>query len=294
MKMIVSIQGHSQRANKELADKVLLEGVNYIRTDSNIHNRKQTLGLKKDKTYEYYITPTIEYIDQVHKWAKYVCIDCRRNNPNINVLIQHCIDNNIKYVADIESLDDVKNIIDRKPSFVSTTFCHSKIDKLKIIREIKEHVQNIPPVIAEGGYSLQKKEEIEYLKKLDIDFLCVGKDISGIDLITNDYMKLLDSEKKERSKIIAVDIDDTIFSYISAADRKSYNNPVPNYAEIFKINQLIKTNLIFYYTGRNWGLYDKTYIQLREVGCKLDQLVCGKLPFSYYIDKDALKSISEL
>ena len=294
MKLIVSIQELSTYSTKELAKKALSNGASYIRTDRDIKSKGKTLGLVKNKEYEFYITPTIQDIEEVSKWAKYVCIDCRKENPNLKELLKYCNDNDIKFVADVEKIEDVVFVLNYTPQFISTTFCYNKTDKLNIIKQIKERVNKIPPIIAEGGYSLTKKYELDFLKELDIDFLCVGKDIAKVDLLTDDFYKYINEPIIERKEIIAVDIDDTIFKYNNIIDRRTYNNPIPVWEEIFRINVLRKKYLIFYYTGRNWGLFDFTRKQLNEFGVEYDNLICGKIPFSNYIDSDNLKSSTEI
>ena len=97
---------------------------------------------------------------------------------------------------------------------------------------------------------------------------------------------------------IFVDIDETICFY-DGMNRLGYNNAIPNYDNIAKINKLYKEgNHITYWTGRGTvsqiDYYTLTVEQLGEWGCKYHELSVGDKPDYDLLICDKTKRIEEL
>ena len=93
-----------------------------------------------------------------------------------------------------------------------------------------------------------------------------------------------------------IDIDDTLLLY----PKKEYKNiedryidAIPDWKEIQLLNDLYSHGyIIILQTGRNWDKYEKTKLQLDEIGIKYNELIMGK-PQGIYIDKDSFKTLKE-
>jgi N-acylglucosamine-6-phosphate 2-epimerase len=184
--LIVSIQKYTQPTTQELALKSIQGGAVAIRTDQEIKCEKPIIGLKKLGGKEFYITTTRDAILEVSKWSDYVAIDSRKGNTEIELLYAHCHVTNVKIVADIETVEDVQNVLSicnksriKKPEYFATTFAFN----CKIIKEIKE-ISDIP-VIAEGGYSSRLSMNIA--RHAGADNICIGTAISDIETQTKKY-----------------------------------------------------------------------------------------------------------
>ena len=97
--------------------------------------------------------------------------------------------------------------------------------------------------------------------------------------------------------IIFVDIDDTICYYPKNVDKKNYNNAVPYWERIKKINNLYNSgNTIIYWTARgtmtgiNW--FHTTYDQLILWGCLFTELRMNKPVYDLFIDDKNINSES--
>ena len=109
---------------------------------------------------------------------------------------------------------------------------------------------------------------------------------------------------KQHSKLIAVDLDDTLCfrpKEIEHSGKNKYSNcePIPDNIEL--INKLYDNgHEIFIYTARGMftynmdvakvyaNLYQHTVDQLNKWGVKYNRLVMGKQPFDYLLDDKAL------
>jgi len=189
--LIVSIQGYSRGTTQELAEGAVQGGAVAIRTDQPISTKVPVIGLEKIPNKSYYITTSRDSIIRCMAWSNYIAIDSRRGNNDLEILLAHCHINNINVVADIRTLDDVKNLLTiceeqniRKPAYIATTFDYdmSYIQKLVIIKAIKSYSDI--PVIAEGGYS--KLDEVKGVLKL-CDNVCIGASVSDIEKLTKKY-----------------------------------------------------------------------------------------------------------
>ena len=88
-----------------------------------------------------------------------------------------------------------------------------------------------------------------------------------------------------------VDIDNTI----CISKDSDYNNCVPMFDRIKKINELYnKGHIIVYWTARggNSGIdwKDKTHSQLAAWGCRYDELQMNKPVYDVWIDDKAINS----
>jgi putative N-acetylmannosamine-6-phosphate epimerase len=191
--LIVSIQGYTQELTQNLADMIKDENIAAIRTDRHIYTNIPLIALKKNMTFKYYITPTIEDLSHC-QWGNYTAIDCRKGNDNIVKLFQMAERYNQKIVADIECLDDVLNILELQkndkiilPSFFATTFSFfhtgGELPDLELIKEITKNT--FVPVIAEGKY----KTPIQVLTAYEMGAhnVCIGAEISDIKYLVNKF-----------------------------------------------------------------------------------------------------------
>jgi len=99
-------------------------------------------------------------------------------------------------------------------------------------------------------------------------------------------------------KKIWVDIDETICFY-DGVDRLGYKNAIPNYKNIAKINKLYDDgNFIKYWTARGSeskiDYYELTEMQLKQWGCKYQELSVGDKPAYDLLICDKTKRIEDL
>jgi len=94
---------------------------------------------------------------------------------------------------------------------------------------------------------------------------------------------------------IFVDIDDTICFYNSKVKDLNYNNAIPNFQRIQKINDLFEQgNKITYWTARgsvtgiDW--FEITQKQLETWKCKYHELRMGKPAYDLFIDDKNINS----
>ena len=96
--------------------------------------------------------------------------------------------------------------------------------------------------------------------------------------------------------IVYVDIDDTICYCPENMDKLDYTNRIPYHDRIQRLNVWYKTsNITLVYwtargtlTGKNW--FQITYEQLKEWGCKFDELRMGKPAYDLFIDDKNINS----
>ena len=190
--IIVSIQGYSQETTQELAIHAVDGGAVAIRTDHEIKVSVPVIGLKKNNQ-KYYITTNRTDLIAVSKWSDYVAIDSRKGNPDLELLYSHCHLSCIPIVADVETIEDVKNIIvmcnERniiKPNYFATTFNFnlSQLEKKNNIEKIQD-ITDIP-IIAEGGYTNETGILLAKLSK--VNNICIGTAISDIKKNTQRFM----------------------------------------------------------------------------------------------------------
>lgn len=188
--LIVSIQNYSLQTTQELAENCQAAKIAAIRTDNPIISEIPIIGLKKNKK-KHYITTDIMDIDSVAIWADYIALDCRKENSDLFFLLKYCSKNNFKIIADIENINDVKNIINickkenlKMPVSIATTFSDNNID---LIGEIK--LKYNFHVIAEGGFQYMK--QIFEAIKNGANNICIGAAISDIFNLTKKYCDII-------------------------------------------------------------------------------------------------------
>jgi len=160
--LIVSIQGYSEGTTKELSREAMNGGAVAIRTDKNINTHDvPIIGLKKIKVQDMllqpYITPSLNEIEEVKKWADYIAIDFRCFNKNLPEIVEYCSHNRIPIIADISSMEDYNNIINNnyKVAYITTALSVLYLtkryypDKIFLKELIDAGCKN---VIAEGNY----------------------------------------------------------------------------------------------------------------------------------------------
>ncbi len=185
MKLIVSVQGYTLPTTQEIADKCLKSGAVGIRTDQPIKIDNMLIGLVKDMDYANYITPTIDYINQVHEWGGLVAIDCRSSNENMSKLLKHCNDNQIEFIADIENYKDFAKVYAYEPAAIATTFSFLETGKAEV--ELINKIRQLTDIeiIAEGGYS--DIMSLKLAKQYGANYVCIGMGITEIEKITGVY-----------------------------------------------------------------------------------------------------------
>ena len=97
---------------------------------------------------------------------------------------------------------------------------------------------------------------------------------------------------------IFVDIDETICFY-DGVERLGYKNAIPHYVNIDKINKLYEEgNEITYWTSRGFysgiDYYELTKSQLKDWGCKYNNLSVGEKPNYDLLICDKSKRIEEI
>jgi len=177
------------------------------------------IGLQKDRddSYEAFITVTEEQIDSLVKaGADIVAIDSTRVSRPVSLeKLYAYVRNNytsIKVVADISDIEDVKEIIDLKPDFISTTLSgytpytlgRPKPD-FELIREIKKTTDI--PIIAEGNYT--SPEMIRRALLLGAYSVVVGGAITRPQQITKRFKEKISDLEHKDIKAIGVDMGGT-------------------------------------------------------------------------------------
>ncbi len=174
-----------------------------IRTNGPLHVRliKENLetpviGLIKDRTYESYITPTIEHaFSLAQAGADFIAIDCTRNKRP--VAIEKMFSEirtkfpNVGIVADISDLQDAISVSKLLPDYIATTLSgytsytsEIKLPNIELVREITSLIDI--PVIAEGGYSTP--EEVEKAFEFGAHSVVIGTAISRPWVVVGTYV----------------------------------------------------------------------------------------------------------
>jgi putative N-acetylmannosamine-6-phosphate epimerase len=194
--IIISIQGYHYKTISELAEDAIAAGAVGIRTDkkpfSNV--RYPLIGLQKltikDPESEAYITPNIEEIKRVSPWAGFVAIDCRRLNEDLDTVLLFCAQNDIEVVADIQNMEDYKNLKEKnhKFAFVATTFSifnpgNKFSPDLDFIKELCDAGEK--NIIAEGHY--QTREQVREAFKSGANNICIGGAVANVYKLTRKF-----------------------------------------------------------------------------------------------------------
>jgi putative N-acetylmannosamine-6-phosphate epimerase len=125
--------------------------------------------------------------------SSYIAIDSRMCNNNIKPLYRLAKRKGLKIVGDIRNAKDYENLIKCGcvPDYVATTF--SVFDRPcnpELVAEIKS-IDMGQKVIAEGGYS--NYNQIESAINNGACAVCIGREITGIDLKTIGYKGIIDA-----------------------------------------------------------------------------------------------------
>jgi len=194
--IIVSIQGYHQKTIEELAKNAINAGAVAIRTDKPIHfspyeKKVPLIGLNKSKVVNPeitpYITPDLESIISVSKWAEYIAIDYRQLNPNLKKISDYCKEQKLNIVADIGSWKDFNNIKenDYYYTYIATSFSVFDImffpDK-ELLSKVCKIEKN---VIAEGNYKTRK--DVKEALEIGACNVCIGGAISDVYKLTRKF-----------------------------------------------------------------------------------------------------------
>lgn len=195
--IIVSIQGYGQITTEELAKNAINAGCIAIRTDKPFvmtADKVPIIGLQKIKVNDVkksaYITPDVENIAKIKRWADYVAIDYRQLNKNLPEISEYCKNERIKVVADIECYEDYVNIRDMgyHYTYISTTFAVFRLLFRPNLRLLKRILETEPHVIAEGNYSA--RADVAEAFKLGAQAVCIGGAISDVYKLTKKYTSI--------------------------------------------------------------------------------------------------------
>jgi len=194
--IIVSIQGYSKTTIEELAREAQNAGAIAIRTDKKIDTSLPVIGLKKEKgltpSRQAYITSNVDDIEEVKQWANYVAIDYRRLNPNLKDINSYCMDNKIKVIADIASIEDYENILKNNYSYeymattLSVLYLSSKqryFPDMELIRKLVKAGET--KIIAEGNFNTMS--QVREVYALGCNNVCIGTAISNVYKLTKKF-----------------------------------------------------------------------------------------------------------
>lgn len=217
---------HGSEVMQKMAIAAVEGGASGLRvnTPEDIRAIKQVsdlpiIGLQKDRddSYEAFITVTEEQVDSLVKaGADIIAIDCTRVSRPISLKKMYAYirknHGDIKIVADISDIGDVKEIIGLKPDFISTTLSgytpytlgRPKPD-FDLIREIKK-ITDIP-IIAEGNYV--SPEMIRKALLLGAYSVVVGGAITRPQQITKRFKDRIADLEHRDIQAIGVAIDGT-------------------------------------------------------------------------------------
>jgi N-acylglucosamine-6-phosphate 2-epimerase len=190
--IIVSIQGYGKGTTDELAKEAINAGAVALRVDKKVNHDIPQIGLFKAKNKDHfsqpYITYTIDDVKSVSTWADYVAIDYRRINPFLQEISDYCLNQKIKVVADVASIYDVYNILEKGYyyDFIATTlsvFGHNSPD----FWLLKELLKIESKIIAEGNF--KTPEHVKRAAKVGVYAVCIGEAITGIYKKTKQFGK---------------------------------------------------------------------------------------------------------
>lgn len=197
--IIVSIQGYNTITTETLAREAVNACAVAIRTDKPITIDIPVIGLQKIKvgntSREAYITPTVEEVEKISKWADIVAIDYRRCNKNLKEISDYCRSAGIKVVSDIMCFEDYENIKENSYHFdyIATTLSvlspgnrRYYPDKRLVKSLVADGCRN---VIAEGNYDYRK--DVREVFNAGVHAVCIGTAISNIYKLTRRYTSIL-------------------------------------------------------------------------------------------------------
>ena len=201
MEFIVSIQGRSSDLTHEMALECISGGATMIRTDKPIHCRVPLIGLwkikVKSRSKEPYITPSLDYVKKVSKWARFVAVDCRVENVNnLKDIFSYAEHNGIKIVADIQKKADYENLIScgYNPAYITTALgvFGIKIPPYDLIDFLLENGE-CRRLIAEGN--IGSTYHVRNIANKGVDKICIGNAISNTFKLTKKYFHAMMSKE---------------------------------------------------------------------------------------------------
>ena len=195
--IIVSIQGYSESTTQELADNCINGGAVALRTDKKINSSVQLIGLFKLKKVDYekraYITPSVEDVKRVEAWTNHIAIDYRALNKNLLSISEYCREKKITVIADIQNINDYKNIIEHKYyyTYIATTLSvlqNKRVPDIELIKEIM-YINNNELIIGEGNF--KTRMDVKEAFKIGVQNVCIGGAISDVYKLTRKYTSVL-------------------------------------------------------------------------------------------------------
>lgn len=191
--LIVSIQGFSIDTTEELIVEIANAGAIAIRTDKKVNSRLPLIGLIKDKVEDRrdipYITNTLEAVKEVEKWTKYIAIDYRKINTELEIISDYCKEKRLYVIADISNIQDYENIIenDYYYTYIATTlsvlYQEGYNPDFQIIQQLNElECKNI---IAEGNFN--QRYQLKKAYNMGACNVCVGNAITNTFRLTKKF-----------------------------------------------------------------------------------------------------------
>lgn len=207
--IIVDISKYSLDTTKELAQEAINARAVALKTDKDLGiSTIPIIGFKKnqikDNKSEPFITPDIKSIESVSEWTNIIAIDFRILNENLDDIVDYCEKNNIKIIAEISSMHDYENIVNKQyPVFQISTALSILYLKgndfyfpdFKFTSELLNAECN--NLIAEGKY--QTRQDVQWAYDNGCNNICIGDAISNVYKRTL-YFSNLDPDYNRRKK----------------------------------------------------------------------------------------------
>jgi len=191
--LIVSVQGYSRKTTEELIIEIANAGAVAIRTDKKSNSRLPLIGLIKNKVRDRkecaYITNTLDTVKEVEKWTKYIAIDYRIINDELEEISNYCKEKRLIVIADISNIFDYMTIKenDYYYSYIATTlsvlFNEGYNPDFELIEKLnREGCKNI---IAEGNF--YQRNQLYTAYELGACNVCVGNAITNVFRLTRNF-----------------------------------------------------------------------------------------------------------
>jgi putative N-acetylmannosamine-6-phosphate epimerase len=144
------------------------------------------IGLTKyrvqDNLKQPYITPTLNSVQQIEKWTKYIAIDYRNINKNLQEISDYARERKLTIIADIGTIEDFENICENDfyYTYIATTlgvlYQQGWSPNFKLIEDLQELECN--NIIAEGNFFLRNHVRQAY--NIGVKNICIGTAITNI------------------------------------------------------------------------------------------------------------------
>lgn len=191
--IIISIQGWSQDTTSEMIVEAANGGAVAIRTDKKVQSRIPLIGLVKNKVEERisepYITCTLEDVKDIERWTKYIAVDYRSINEELEYISEYARAKGLVIIADIATIEDFQNICenDYYYSYIATTLSvlYSKdySPDFELIEQLVELECN--NIMAEGNFTTRGQVKRAY--SLGVNNICIGDAVSNIFKLTKKF-----------------------------------------------------------------------------------------------------------